>query len=446
MSLAAKSTSILKRDAFLYAMRILTSVVIARKLGPEVLGVYVILSLIPSYAESFGRLKFDIAAVYFLGKGKYTMGEMVLTLNVLALATSGLIVSAVLWQFDWIYNLLFSNTEYDATLLMYVILLQVPLHFLFMNYSYLIIHREDAAIYNRMIIIQALVSSLLPAALLLLTDMGLWALACSAVLGTLLSLLYGIIGLGSTGAGGKIVNLPLIRDLSHYGSKLYAGGLVGHFQAYITNLLTVLYLATAQVAFFSMARGFGQMIDRVPAALNTILFPRLTKASDPEEAARLAARAFRLMFIMLMVVGSVALILIRPAVHLMYGSAFLPVVLPFMILIPGIILSGASTPLMQYFMSINRADLGVTLPIPSLAIQIGLALLLIPIWGIEGAAVSFSASLITFFLVSTWMFLRLSVCTLRADLMIKRTDITYLLQFSSVEVGKILKSIKLKRA
>jgi hypothetical protein len=70
MSLAAKSTSILKRDAFIYAIKILTSVIIARKLGAEMLGVFVILSLIPSYAESFGRLKFDIAAVYFLGKKK----------------------------------------------------------------------------------------------------------------------------------------------------------------------------------------------------------------------------------------------------------------------------------------------------------------------------------------------------------------------------------------
>ena len=70
MSLAAKSTSILKRDTFLYATKILSSVIIARKLGPEMLGVFVILSLIPSYAESFGRLKFDIAAVYFLSKKK----------------------------------------------------------------------------------------------------------------------------------------------------------------------------------------------------------------------------------------------------------------------------------------------------------------------------------------------------------------------------------------
>jgi O-antigen/teichoic acid export membrane protein len=446
MSIAAKSTSILKRDAFLYAAKIFTSVIIARKLGPEVLGIYVILSLIPSYAESFGRMKFDIAAVYFLGKKKYSMGEIVLTLNLLALVSSGLIVGIILWQFDWIYNLLFSKIEYNATSLMYFILFQVPLHFLFMNYSYLIIHKEDVTTYNRMIFVQAMVSAVLPVALLLLSDMGLWAVAGSMVLGTFLSLLYGIINLGATEPAGKLVNMPLIRDLFQYGSKLYAGGLVGHFQAYITNLLTALYLAPAQVAFFSMARGFGQMIDRVPAALNTILFPRLTKITDLDEAARLTARAFRLIFVLMVVVGVITLVLIHPAVHLMYGSAFLPLVIPFMILIPGIILSGSTTPIMQYFMSIDRADLGVTLPILPLALQIGLALLLIPLWGPEGAAIAFSAALAAYSFISIWMFLRISKCTFFADLMVRPADISYLLKFTMTEAGKLLKSINILRA
>ena len=446
MSLAATSTSILKRDIFLYATKIFTSAIIARKLGPEMLGVYMILMLIPSYAESFGRLKFDIAAVYFLGKQKYRMSEMVVTLNLLALVTSGLIVGIILWQFDWIYTLLFSKTKYDVSALLQFVLLQIPLHFLWMNYSYLIIHKEDVDAYNKMIIIQALVPSLLAVILLLTTDLGLWAVAGSTLLSTLLSLIFGFVRLGSTGPAGRLVNLPLIRDLFRYGSKLYVGGLVGHFQAYVTNLLTALYLVPEQVAFFSMARGFGQMMDRVPAALNTILFPRLTKTVDPIEAANLSARAFRLILVLLVMVGLIAAVLIYPAVRLMYGRDFLPLVVPFLILIPGIILSGATTPFMQYFMSVNRADLGVTLPILPLAVQVSLAFLLIPIWGVNGAAMAFSVGLVTFSVASIWMFVRLSACSLQTDLMVRGDDLRYLLQFTKVEIEKIWKTRKLKPA
>ncbi len=74
MSIANKAFSILKRDIVLFFSQLITSVIIARKLGPEMVGTWVILSMIPTYAESFGRIKFDIAAVYFLGKKKYSIG------------------------------------------------------------------------------------------------------------------------------------------------------------------------------------------------------------------------------------------------------------------------------------------------------------------------------------------------------------------------------------
>jgi hypothetical protein len=75
----------------------------------------VIVMLIPSYAEAFGRLKFDMAAVYFSASESMHLAMWSGTLNLLALATSGLIVAAILWQFTWIYELLFARTSFDAT-------------------------------------------------------------------------------------------------------------------------------------------------------------------------------------------------------------------------------------------------------------------------------------------------------------------------------------------
>jgi len=425
-----------------YVTKLITSIIIARKLGPEMLGVFIILLLIPLYAESFGRLKFDIAALYFLGKQKYRIDEVLLTLNLLALTTSGLIVGVIMLQFDWIYNLLFSKTKYDAITLTYFTLLQIPLHFLWMNYSYLILHKEDVVTYNRMIIINALVSSLLSITLLLFFDLGLWAVVVPIVLGTLLSLIYGISALGVIHPNVKLFNGPLIRDLLQYGVKLYAGGLIGHFQAYTTNLLTAFYLAPAQVSFFSMARGFGCVMDRVPAALNIILFPKLSKTVDPEEASHVSARAFRLLLVLLVVVAIIAVMLVQPAVYLLYGSEFLPLVVPFLILIPGIVMSGATTPFMQYFMSINHPGLSVTLPFLPLAIQVALAFLFIPMWGPEGAAFAFTTGLAILSLISCWMFLKLSGCSLRSDLLVRREDLIYLWRFSAVEVGKIWTAMK----
>jgi len=190
------------------------------------------------------------------------------------------------------------------------------------------------------------------------------------------------------------------------------------------------------VAFFSIARGFGQLVDKVPSAMNTILFPRLTKTALPKEAAQLAARAFRLILVLLVIVGGIALALIKPAVYLLYGVEFLPLVMPFLILIPGVVIAGATSPFMQYFMSIDRADLSITLPLLPLVLQLVLSLFLIPKIGPEGAALAYTCGLVLLSFISTWMFLRISGCTLKQDLMIRRQDLYFLYGFVTNEARK----------
>ncbi|MDR1057043.1 MAG: hypothetical protein LBL17_00470 [Coxiellaceae bacterium] len=68
-----KSFSLFQRDVILSAVNLFTSTVIVRKLGPEMAGLWAILLLIPGYAEAFGRLKYDVASVYFLGKKSTTI-------------------------------------------------------------------------------------------------------------------------------------------------------------------------------------------------------------------------------------------------------------------------------------------------------------------------------------------------------------------------------------
>jgi len=59
MGLASKASSVLIRDLFLLVATLCTSVVIARKLGPEIMGIWVLINMIPSYAEMFGRSKVE---------------------------------------------------------------------------------------------------------------------------------------------------------------------------------------------------------------------------------------------------------------------------------------------------------------------------------------------------------------------------------------------------
>lgn len=423
MSIAKKSFSLLQRDIFLFFTNLVTGVVIARKLGPEVLGLWVILSIIPGYAEAFGRTKADIAAVYYLGTGKYDIGEVIFNLNIVALCSSLIIIVPILWQFNWLYNVLFGNSKINVQLYMYITLLQIPLQFLYMNYSYLYIYQEDTKTYNMMVVIQAIISSFLGILLLIVFNLGLMAVVIASILSLMLSVLYGILKFGPSENKKNRVNFSLIKKLLNYGAKLYIAGIIGHLNIHLTKLILVFYLAPAEVAFFSMAQGKAQLFEKIPSALNTILFSRIAKMANKEDSAVLSAKAFRILLVLLLITGLLGILLIKPAVILLYGRVYSPMVLPFLIIIPGIVFSAAAAAFNQYFTGIGRADLGAKITIIPLCVQIGLAFLLLPLMGLTGAACALSVALFTAALVQAFVFMKISSLSLKDSLLIRKEDL-----------------------
>lgn len=445
MSLSAKSFSLLQRDVFLFITNLITGVIVARKLGPEAMGLWIILQLIPSYAEAFGRMKFDIAAVFFLGKGKYGIGDMTFALNMLAIFTSVAIVIPIVWQFDWFYKILFGKTDAHVESLMYLILLQIPLHFLLMNYTYLYIYREDVKTYNTMVVIRGLFSSVVSISLLVIFELGLFAVVIASILSLFISLLYGVLKFGPIERRKHLLNGPLIKDLFAYGFKLYLTGIVGHLNTYITRLIIVFYLLPSQVAFFGMAQNQGQLIDKIPSALNTLLFPRVSKAVNNDDSARLVAKAFRVVLLILIIVGLFGFILIKPVVFLLYGRSYLPIVIPFWIILPGLLSSGAATVLNQYFTGIGRADICLKIALVPLFIQVIMALILIPPMGLVGAALSFLCALLSITLIQVIVFIKISSCNAKNNLLFRKEDFQIVNNFIRLQIAKILSKLFVRR-
>jgi len=393
--------------------------------------------MVLGYAEAFGRMKFDIAAVYFLGKRKYEVGDVVFTLNAMAIISSLILVALVVWRFDWVYGVLFAKSNINVRVLMYVILLQIPLQFLSLNYSYLYIYREDVRTYNGMVIAKALFFSIVGITLLVVFKLGLLAVVVSSVLSVLVGLLYGIARFGRAEKPGRYLNVPLIKDLASYGTIFYLTGIIGQLNAYVTRLVVVFYLAPAQVAYFAMAQNQGQLLNKVPDALNALLYPRISKMDREEDSARLAATAFRVVLVILLAAGCVAFVVIAPLVHLLYGRAFVAMVVPFRIILPGLVLSGATTVIDQYFSGIGRPDLSAKIAVVPIIMQVIAAVALIPLMALVGAAAALLLALSSVSLIRLVVFLRMSKCTVRSDLLIRQRDVKVVVTFLISQIGAV---------
>ena len=60
----------------IFFLGILVSVILARQLGPEIKGVYSIVTLFPSLLVYFTSFSLGQAAIYYIGKAKYSRKEI----------------------------------------------------------------------------------------------------------------------------------------------------------------------------------------------------------------------------------------------------------------------------------------------------------------------------------------------------------------------------------
>ena len=436
MTFANKSFSIFKRDFFLFLLNVLTSIVIARVLGPELLGIWVIIMLIPGYAEAFGRTKFDLAAVYFIGKKKYTENEILYHLNIIAIVT-GVSITSLIFFFRGNINQLLFGGDPNNLIFIYAILPIITLNFLYLNYSYLLISREDVKSFNNMIVIKAVIGSGGASLLLLFFDFGLWSVILTSVFSVLISLIYARWCFVKTNIDTKTVfklNTGLLKEFFNYSYKLYVGGLISFLNTYLMKSLLSIYLSTLKVAFFSMAQDRATLLDKIPNAINTLLYPRISN-SNQSDSSTSTIKAFKIILILSTLSSVILAILIKPLVLIMYGEPYLPMVLPFLIILPGILFNGATSVFTSYFTGSGRADLVMKLSIIPLILQIFLGFILIRNFDIIGAAVTFTFSMILFGLLQIFFFLKLSKISFK-ELITVSSEYSYIYNFFKLKILK----------
>ena len=424
MNFAEKSASVFKRDIFLKIWTFLTGVIIARILGPANVGVWYILLMIPSYAEPFGRLKFDIASVYFLGKDKYKFGEVYFNLIAVTLFSAVAIIALFFWQRNFIFVNLLKNSL-NERFLVYLMLLYVPFSFMNTAYSYLLLAKEDVRGYNSLCIIPPVISTSLGIILLILR-MGLVALVATTLLGGFIGVFYGAYRIAKTERLICRLNIRMLRDFLNFAAKLYASGLISHFQLYVSGVLVAMYLIPSAVTFYRMGQQNALMFCMVTSALGTFLYPLVAKESGLR-ANEVTARICRLSFLMLSVLAVISAVIIRPAVYLLYGKAFLPQVSPFLILLPGVIFYGSANVLTSYFLGRGKPGIVLKLSLIPLVVQLALCLLLIPRLNIAGAAISTSLSYLLAGAFNIIIFASLAKIRLKDAVLPNKSDITILL-------------------
>ena len=139
-----------------------------------------------------------------------------------------------------------------------------------------------------------------------------------------------------------------------YGLFLYLTGILIALQKQGVRAISTAFLIPSKIAFLGQAQNLSLIINKVPDAMATILYPRVSKSNDRDSIV-ISQKSFRTSFILLFSIGVCLFFVSEFLIVLLYGSEFRNTADIIKILLPGIVISGSVIPLNSYFNGAGKA-------------------------------------------------------------------------------------------
>lgn len=165
------------------------------------------------------------------------------------------------------------------------------------------------------------------------------------------------------------------------------------------TLMVGYFLTKADVGFYGVAVVFAKLLWLIPDSIQRITYPMISEYHGKkmhETVRQVVTLTMKYTACISIIIGTSMLIYAKPIIIMVFGDSFIESVPPFYILIIGTMIFGIVKSVNSLFASIGRVDLFAKMPAVAAIFNIVLNLLLIPIYGITGAAMATMASLLIY--------------------------------------------------
>jgi O-antigen/teichoic acid export membrane protein len=411
---------------------LITAALIARVYGPEGNGAFAIALLLPSMLGAFLNFGIAPANIYFLASNQVTVREA-LRSNLrfwLWLSVIGLLVGAVIliWKGDEI----FPGINYR---LLWLALPAYPLALLSGFLTSIFLGQQEFKTYNKILILQPILL-LVFLCLIMLTGNREMELLIGVQLATyLFVLVVAIVNVVRLYADSNTED----RERSGYSKKAFGYGWkanLGSILAFINYkadiFLVNIFLAPAAAGIYVVAVTLSEKLWVVSTAASTVLAPRISQlASDEDARKRLTPLVSRVVLLITLICTIVLAIIARPLIAVLFGDQYVDSVLPLLLLLPGIFILGVAKVWANDIGARGRPEINMYISLAALFFNIIGNVILIPRFGLAGAAI---ATTISYFICSTatlFVYVRMTSNKWVDTLFVNLTDIKLLMKVIS---------------
>jgi len=371
-----------------------SSVTIARVLGPEGKGIYVLAALLPSLIVTFGNLGIGPATAYYAARGEFPR-KLILGNNIfLSIVISSIGLVAGLIMIIFFRQSLFQGV---AARYLYLTLTFIPVQIFSSYVRYVLLGIQRIKEFNFIQLMQAVFFLGFVAVALLVLK--------TAVTGTIIACLLSWLfvdlillrkTMGIVGGVDLSINKSYIRHSVTYGIQAHLANILGFLNYRIDMLLVNGFVGAAAVGTYSVAVGIVEKIWIVSQAASTVLFPKVAAESDEERRKEFTPLVARTVLVVTALTAAVLAVFSRWIVLTLYSDAYLPSVRALQVLLFGVVAMSAGRVFSNDISGRGFPGLNVYIAVAAVAVNVVLNILWIPKYGIVGAAwastVSYTAS------------------------------------------------------
>ncbi len=324
----AKILKTVSTRVLLIIIGFITSVIIARTLGPEGRGMFAMAVTIGAFGVQFANLGLHGANTYYVARDANLLSTL-LGNSLTASFTFGTFISLLAGLFFWIYP---SLAPVHGTLLL-MALAWAPFGLAYLLFQSLLLGVEDVRTYNRIELVAKLFYVGLLGVIVLSNQITPETVFGGALIALIIRFAWSYFSLSARIHHAVTCSINLFQKSMRYGIKAYFGSLFSFFLFKIDLLMINNMLGTKEAGYYDIAINLAEMVYILPDIVALILFPRLCATEETIEKWKIARKTgFWLAGIMLVICGLAAL-LAKPAIGIIFGNHFLPSLLPFLILI-----------------------------------------------------------------------------------------------------------------
>jgi len=421
MSLFSIITKLMKANVMFAVLGLSISVIVARELGPLLKGELTLFLLVSSIFSLSMRFGLDTSIIRYLKikREGFSLVKNSIYLSLMIISLVFLFVY-IITQFFYYSDDFFFN-KYDYYYLLYIL---IPLEVISIIIASYLLGSNMVNKYALSIICQPVVVLFFILSLLIFEiDLTVLNIITITVFSFFIKIIYLIFVTKNLFHLTENYNFSKSLNLLRFGIKSHIGNVIDFFIIRTDILLISFFIGLEAAGIYSIA-ALAEKMNIINGTIGSAVFAKIRGRED----FKLVNKIIRLTIPLLLIIVLLATIFSKYFLLIIFGDSFKEAAQPFIILILGFSILFISKPMKAYLVIIDKPILLTYSSTSALVINVFLNLILIPEYGIVGAAAATTVANIVYVIVVLFFYKKNTKVSFKDIFLFKNTDFKEVLQ------------------